>query len=76
MIVLNAPRVLAVAWGVIRTWIDAVTADKIHILAEADKKGARDVLLRYAAPSQLPPHYGGTGGALPPTWPERGGVLD
>ena len=76
MIVLNAPRVLAVAWGVIRTWIDAVTADKIHILAEADKEGARDVLLRYAAPSQLPPQYGGTGGALPPTWPVRGGVLE
>ena len=66
-------EVLAVAWRVIRNWVDADTREKIDIISEANPEGARAALLRLADPSELPEQYGGTATPLP-DWPTRSGI--
>ena len=73
MIIVNAPRMLAAAWRVIRTWLDATTREKIHILSERDPEGTRAKLLELAEPHQLPAQYGGTAPPLA-DWPTRSGI--
>ena len=64
---------LAGAWRVIRTWVDAETRAKIDIISESQPERARARLLQLAEPSELPQQYGGTAPPLP-SWPERSGV--
>lgn len=73
MLIVNAPSMLALAWRVIRTWVDPETREKIDILSEGDPEHARARLLELADASELPRQYGGTAPPLP-EWPERSGV--
>ena len=73
MIVVNAPPMLAYAWRVIRTWLDAETREKIDILSEGNPERAREVLLSRFDPKTLPAQYGGSAPPLP-SWPERAGL--
>ena len=72
--IVNAPRLLAFAWRVIRKWLDEVTQQKVDIVASADL--ARERLLLIAEPSELARQYGGTGPELPlwPAWPLNCGL--
>ena len=73
VLIVNAPPMLAAAWRVIRTWVDAETREKIDIISESQPERARARLHELADPAQLPLQYGGTGAPLP-DWPERSGV--
>lgn len=73
MIIVNAPPMLAYAWRVIRTWVDAETRDKIEILSESSPEHTRKVLLSRFDPTTLPAQYGGTAEPLP-LWPTRAGI--
>jgi len=73
MLIVNAPPMLAFAWRVIRTWVDAETREKIDILSEAAPEMARARLHKLADPSSLPRQYGGTGPPLA-GWPQRAGI--
>mmetsp|Transcript_40101 Transcript_40101/g.106065 ORF Transcript_40101/g.106065 Transcript_40101/m.106065 type:complete len:128 (+) Transcript_40101:883-1266(+) len=73
LVVVNAPSVLAFAWRVIKTWLDAETREKIEILAEKHPEAARVWLSKLAEPAQLPAQYGGTASPLK-DWPLRSGV--
>jgi hypothetical protein len=70
MLIVNAPPVLAVAWRVIRTWVDEDTREKIDILSS---ETSRARLHKMADPAQLPAQYGGTAKPLP-GWPPEAGV--
>ena len=70
MLIVNAPPVLAVAWRVIRTWVDEDTRQKIDILSS---ETSRARLHKMADPAQLPAQYGGTAKPLQ-GWPPEAGV--
>ncbi|OUM69213.1 hypothetical protein PIROE2DRAFT_38405 [Piromyces sp. E2] len=56
LFVINAPKAFTMCWKLIKGILDPVTAEKIQILG----KNYKDVLLKYAAPENLPKIYGGT----------------
>jgi len=56
LFVINAPKAFTMCWKVIKGILDPVTAEKIQILG----KNYESVLLKYAAPENLPKIYGGT----------------
>ena len=58
MLVLNAPGFFALAWGVIKKFIDARTAARIQLFANKDK--GQQALEKLIDKSQLPADYGGT----------------
>ena len=68
LIVVNAPATLAIAWKVIRTWLDDKTRHKIEIVSSRDLPQAVRSLSALAEASQLAEQYGGTGPRLCP-WP-------
>ena len=73
MIIVNAPPMLAYAWRVIRTWVDAETREKIEILSESTPEHTRKILLSRFDEATLPAQYGGSAKPLP-RWPTRAGI--
>jgi len=56
LFVINTPKAFTMCWKLIKGILDPVTAEKIQILGKNYDK----VLLKYAAPENLPKMYGGT----------------
>ena len=73
IIIINAPPMLAVAWRVIRGWLDEATRAKIDFVSAGQPEQARQRLDLLADPSQRPQQYGGTGPPLA-HWPTRSGI--
>lgn len=62
--VVNAPYMLAVAWRVIRSWLDERTKQKIHILRGVDEHGP--ILCKELGEDVVPVEFGGKAQALEP----------
>jgi hypothetical protein len=57
VLVINAPFIFTTIWKIVQHFLDPVTREKIQIYHD----GAKDHLLKYIAPDQLPVFLGGTG---------------
>ncbi|KAK3913656.1 SEC14-like protein 2 [Frankliniella fusca] len=55
--IINAPRVFAIAWSVVKNFLNDYTQSKIHILKDPAKW--QPLILENIEPDQLPRHYGG-----------------
>ena len=73
IVFVNAPPSFALAWRVMRTWMDPSNRNRTHIISERNPEQAMELLTRLIDPSQLPANYGGYASPLQ-SWPDRGGV--
>jgi hypothetical protein len=62
MVIVNAPWTLAVAWKIIRGWLDARTQQKIQIVRGRDQY--LPILRGLMDDDAIPDAYGGTGGPV------------
>ncbi|KAK9889781.1 hypothetical protein WA026_007158 [Henosepilachna vigintioctopunctata] len=56
--IINAPRVFAIAFNIVKKFMDAYTLSKIQIIKNDPAKWKK-VLLEYVDPDNLPKYYGG-----------------
>ena len=73
MVIINAPPSFALAWRVLRGWMDPQVRTRAHILSEKSPELAIEYLKKLIEPSQLPADFGGDAPPLR-SWPERGGL--